>query len=174
MELKYFIILAMVFAAVCAYFYVESTKKGKMQITSEFPNNGDIPPKYTCDGENVAPPLKISNIPPEAKTLAVIVDDPDAPSKTWIHWLLFNVMVTSSEMEIKNGSIGTEGINDFKKIGYGGPCPPSGTHHYHFKVYALPGELALSKGATKEEVEGEIEGRVLSKAELVGLYQKNV
>lgn len=174
MEAKYLILTSLIFIAVCAYLYTGLLRKNNMQITSNFTNNGKIPSIYTCDGENIAPKLKISGIPLEAKTLAIIVDDPDAPAKTWVHWLLFNVQVTSTDMEIEDGATGIEGTNDFKEIGYGGPCPPSGTHRYHFKAYALSDSLDLSKGATREEIEEEMQDKILAQAELVGLYQKNV
>lgn len=161
-------------ALALGYLYFDSAKKDKMEITSIFSNNENIPSKYTCDGENIPPELKVSNIPSEAKTLCLIVDDPDAPTKTWVHWLLFNVPVASTEMEIKESSTGTRGLNDFKETGYGPPCPPSGTHHYHFKVYALSDNLSLPSGSTKEEIEKEMKGKILAKAELIGLYQKNV
>lgn len=143
-----------------------------MEISSEFSNNEKIPVRYTCDGENIVPPLTISNIPSHAKTLVIIIDDPDAPSKTWVHWIIFDIPVSPPEIEIRGNLLGQEGINDFKKIGYSGPCPPSGMHHYHFKVYALGDELALSSGATREEVEGGMKGKILEESELIGIYQK--
>lgn len=143
-----------------------------MEISSEFSDNEKIPAKYTCDGENAVPPLTISSIPSHAKTLVIIVDDPDAPSGTWVHWVIFNIPASPSEMEIKDNSLGEEGINDFKKIGYNGPCPPSGMHHYHFRVYALGDALDLSRGATREEVEVAMKGKILEESEFVGIYQK--
>jgi len=143
-----------------------------MEVSSEFSNNGKIPVRYTCDGEGMIPPLLISNIPSHAKTLVIIVDDPDASSKIWVHWIIFDIPVSPPEMEITNNSLGKEGSNDFKKIGYDGPCPPSGMHHYHFRVYALGGEIGLSRGATREEVESAMKGKILEESELIGLYQK--
>jgi len=143
-----------------------------MKISSEFSDNDKIPINYTCDGKNIIPPLKISDIPSHTKTLTIIVDDPDAPSKTWVHWIIFDIPASPPEMEIKDNSLGKEGINDFKKIGYNGPCPPSGMHHYHFRVYALGDELALSRGATKKEIEAEMKGKILAESELIGIYQK--
>ncbi len=143
-----------------------------MEVISEFYNNEKIPAKYTCDGENVCPPLTISGIPSHAKTLVIIMDDPDASLKVWVHWIIFDIPVSSTELEIKSNLLGKEGINDFEKIGYDVPCPPSGMHHYHFRVYALGDELGLSRGATREEVEAEMKGKILEESELVGLYQK--
>jgi len=143
-----------------------------MEVSSDFSNNDKIPIKYTCDGDNVIPPLTISEIPSHAKTITIIVDDPDAPSKTWVHWIIFDVPASPPEMEIKDSLLRKEGTNDFGKIGYGGPCPPSGMHHYHFRVYALGEELGLSRGATREEVEAGMKGKILAESELVGVYQK--
>ena len=143
-----------------------------MEISSDFSDNDKIPSKYTCDGEDVMPQLVVSGIPSHAKTLAIIVDDPDAPSKTWVHWVIFDIPASPPEMKIKDSSLGKEGMNDFNKVGYNGPCPPSGIHHYHFKVYALGAELALSRGATREEVDAGMKGKILAEAELVGVYQK--
>ncbi len=146
---------------------------GKMKIKSDFENNGNIPTKFTCDGENISPPLEISEIPAEAKTLAIISDDPDAPAGTWVHWVVWNIPVEGDIKTIAEGeSPGTEGKTDFGSIGYGGPCPPSGTHRYFFKVYALDTELDLTKGATKAELEKAMEGHIIDKAELIGLYSR--
>jgi len=135
-----------------------------------FENNGFIPSKYTCDGEDVNPPLRIEGIPEGTKTLALIVDDPDAPMGTWDHWIVWNIPPVE---EIKEDSVpGVEGLNDFNKHSYGGPCPPSGTHRYFFKVYALDTELDLSPNARKEDLEKAMEGHILAKGELVGLYSR--
>lgn len=141
-----------------------------MKISSDFSKK--IPSKYTCTGENISPPLTISDIPAEAKTLAIIVEDPDAPSKTWIHWIAFNIPISSSDMKITEETEKEEGINDFGEIGYGGPCPPSGVHNYHFNVYAIKEELTLSSGATEKEVREEMDGKILDEAKLVATYEK--
>ena len=141
--------------------------------SSAFGTNEKIPSKYTCDGENISPPLTISDIPSEAKTIILILDDPDAPSKTWVHQIAFNIPVAGEILEIpESQTFGTSGINDFNSLGYGGPCPPSGTHRYFFKVFAIDSELDLQEGATKEQVESAMQGRVLDNAELIGLYER--
>jgi len=151
--------------------------EGVVKLTSTaFKEGQPIPATYTCKGVNISPPLEWSGVPKSAKTLAIIADDPDAPSGTWVHWVLYNlpadniglvenVPVTES---LKAG--GFQGKNDFGKIGYGGPCPPSGTHRYFFKIYALDAELPLKAGATKAEVEKAMEGHVVSQGQLMGTY----
>ncbi|OGJ15467.1 hypothetical protein A3K73_04250 [Candidatus Pacearchaeota archaeon RBG_13_36_9] len=144
-----------------------------MKIKTTFENNTKIPEKYTCDGEDTSPPLEISEIPKNAKTLAIVVDDPDAPAGTWLHWTIWNITVTKSALSISEGeSPGTEGKNDFGNIEYGGPCPPSGTHRYFFKVYALDAGLNLEKGSLKKQLEKAMQGHILDRAEIVGLYSK--
>ena len=142
-----------------------------MRLTSpEFEHNGMIPERFTCDGEDVNPTLNIEDIPPETKSLALIVDDPDAPMGTWVHWVVFNIPVTSRIEE--NSAPGKQGLNDFRKLNYGGPCPPSGTHRYFFKLYALDSELDLEEGVRKEDVETAMQGHILAQAELIGLYRR--
>lgn len=145
-----------------------------MQLTSStFKDNQFIPSKYTCDGENLNPPLEISEVPANAKSLVLIVDDPDAPNGNFTHWLLWNISPSIKEIregETPQGAV--EGLNDFGKNSYGGPCPPSGVHHYHFKLYALDTILELNSSATKEDLEKAIKDHVLDSAELIGLYQR--
>ncbi len=147
-----------------------------MQITSnDFLNNGEIPSEYACDGENVNPFLRISEISEQAKNLVLIVDDPDAPGRTWVHWIVFNIPIFGKELKIQEDSIPQGGIlgqNDFKKLDYGGPCPPFGTHHYFFKVYALDSRLDLKEGATKKQVEEAMKNHIISSVNLVGLYSR--
>ena len=136
----------------------------------DFENNAFIPKKFTCIGEDINPTLIIENIPKEAKTLALIFDDPDAPMGTWVHWVVFDIPVV---LRIEEDSIpGKQGINNFGRLNYGGPCPPSGTHRYFFKVYALDAELNLEEGITKIELEKAMAGHILAKAELIGLFKK--
>lgn len=152
----------------------EVMKMGEMRISSDaFAHNGIIPVKYTCDGNDVSPPLKIENIPPGTRSLALIVDDPDAPRGTWVHWVVWNIdpkTVEIGENTVPRGSV--QGINDFEKRDYGGPCPPSGTHRYFFKLYALDTLLNFSSDAGKAGLEKAMKGHILSEAQLVGLYKR--
>ncbi len=145
-----------------------------MKITSlAFDHNAKIPSKYTCDGDNINPPLEFVDVPENAKSLVLIVDDPDASGKTWVHWVVYSINPEVTEVEedsLPEG--GTEGMTDFGKPGYGGPCPPSGTHRYFFKLYALHTTLDLPKNATKAMVEEKMEGHIIDKAELIGLYNR--
>jgi len=141
--------------------------------SSAFKNNSLVPQKYTCDGENVNPPLLISGVSKEAKSLVLIVDDPDAPMGTFTHWTVWNIDPKISEIKENSVPLGAnEGITDFRKIGYGGPCPPSGTHRYFFKLYSLDQKLDLSSGARRSDLEKAMEGHILEKAELMGLYSR--
>lgn len=144
-----------------------------MDIASvEFENNESIPSKFTCQGDGINPELKISGVPSNAKSLVLIVDDPDAPIGTFTHWVVWNIDPKISI--IKENSIpGTEGSNSIGKTGYIGPCPPSGTHRYLFKLYALDSMLDLHTGADKSQLEAEVARHELARAELVGTYQKN-
>jgi len=142
-----------------------------MILTSPaFENNKNIPSRFTCDGEGKNPPLKIDKIPNDAKSLVLIVDDPDAPMGTFVHWVVYDIPVMSS---IEEGSVpGKQGMNTARGTAWVSPCPPSGTHRYIFKVYALDGELGLKEGAAKAAVEKAMEGHILDKAELTGLYKR--
>jgi len=135
-----------------------------------FKPDGMIPSEYTCDGININPPLDIKDIPQEAKCLAVIVDDPDAPVGTWSHWVVWNIPVTHHIKE--NYLPGKEGINDFQQHHYGGPCPPSGMHHYFFKVYALDALLELSSDTKKMQLEKAMSDHIIGFGELIGLYKR--
>ena len=136
----------------------------------EFENNQFIPAKFTCDGEDINPSLIIEEVPEETKRFTLIVEDPDAPMGTWVHWIVFNIHVTDIIEE--NSVPGTQGTNDFRKLEYGGPCPPSGTHRYFFKLYALDEKLHLEEGCKKKELEKVMEGHILATAELIGLYTR--
>jgi len=136
-----------------------------------FENKKLIPSKYTCDGDDVNPPLTIEGIPDLTKSLILIIDDPDAPMGIWDHWVVWNIPLIGKIGE--NTVPGIEGINDFKKHSYGGPCPPSGTHRYFFKVYALDTKLDLSPNSRKKDVEKAMQNRVLAKGELIGLYHRS-
>lgn len=144
----------------------------QLKVTSTaFQNEENIPSKYTCDGKNVNPPLSIELIPIDAKCLALVVDDPDAPISTWVHWLVWNIPVTH---QIKENEVhGKEGINDFQKHQYSGPCPPSGTHRYFFKIYALDALLDLPGDTKKPGLEKAMSDHILGFGELIGLYSRN-
>jgi Raf kinase inhibitor-like YbhB/YbcL family protein len=136
-----------------------------------FDNNGFIPSRYTCDGKNVNPPLEIDNIPEETESLALIVDDPDAPMGTWDHWIVWNIRPVK---RIEEDQVpGTEGLNDFNKHSYGGPCPPSGTHRYFFKVYALDNTLELNQDSRKKDLEKAMEPHIIGKGVIIGQYKRN-
>ena len=143
-----------------------------------FVPGGKIPGKYTCDGMDISPPLAWTSGPEGTKTFALICDDPDAPMGTWVHWVLFNLPADIIELrenvpperELENGA--KQGMNDFRKIGYGGPCPPGGTHRYYFKLYALDTEINLEAGATKSELLKAMEGHILAEGQLMGRYER--
>jgi Raf kinase inhibitor-like YbhB/YbcL family protein len=150
--------------------------------SSAFVHNGDMPVRLTCDGQDLSPPLSWSGVPDGAKSLALIVDDPDAPDPkapkmTWVHWVLYNLPPTSSGLSegISTGSLppGTaDGTNDWKRTGYGGPCPPIGRHRYFHKLYALDVVLPDLHKPTKAQLEKAMQGHILAQAELIGLYQR--
>lgn len=138
-------------------------------FSSVFENNESIPVAYTCDGENINPPLQFSGIPDDAKILVLIVDDPDATEGVFTHWIVWNINPESNIME--NSVPGIEGENSFGEVSYGGPCPPSDTtHRYIFGVYALDTELNLDGGANRQNLESAMDGHILAKGELIGLY----
>ncbi len=146
-----------------------------MQITSSaFSNNQDIPSKYTCEGENISPPLTFHDIPQGSKSLVLIVEDPDAPATPWVHWLVFNI--NPEETEVNENDIplgGIEGSANGGTPGYEGPCPPEGIHHYQFKLYALDKTLDIPASSTREDVLHQMNGHILDQATLTGLYQKS-
>ncbi len=142
-------------------------------LSTAFQNNNLIPAKYTCDGKNINPPLQIIDVPENSKSLALIMDDPDSPIGTWLHWSLWNI--DPQTKIIKENSVpqnARQGITNFGHIGYGGPCPGSGLHHYHFKLYALSAIPDLSEGATLGELQNFINSHTIAAADLVGLYSR--
>lgn len=168
------IIVGLIGSTLCAECPMNRRKSGgvKLNITSSaFGNNQLMPLKYTCDGDNVNPPLQLSGIPATAKSLALIVDDPDAPKKTFVHWVVWNIPPSTTSIA-ENSVPGDEGMNDFGKPGFGGACPPSGTHRYFFKIFALDTMLNLQEKATKADLETAMNSHVLAKAELIGLYER--
>ncbi len=162
----------------------ETAKGGhRMEITSPaFPPNGEIPPQFTCEGQDLSPALTWSGVPTRAKSLAIVVDDPDAPDPnapkmTWVHWVLYNLPVSATGLpesvkskDLPKGAL--EGKNDWKRTGYGGPCPPIGRHRYYFNLYALDTVLPDLNEPTKAQLEKAMEGHVLAAAEMIGTYQK--
>jgi Raf kinase inhibitor-like YbhB/YbcL family protein len=138
--------------------------------SASFEQGGLIPKKFTCEGSNINPGISISNVPKKAKSLAMIMEDPDAPMGTWTHWVVWNMAVKGDIVE--NSGPGTQGINSSSRVGYIGPCPPSGTHRYFFRVYALDRKLDLAEGATRSDLEREMRGHIVADGELMGKYSK--
>jgi Raf kinase inhibitor-like YbhB/YbcL family protein len=185
---KWVIFLLAVAVLVFAYVGVKYVLKGgieekeivvnsvgfNMKITSSaFDNNQSISSKYTCNGENVSPPLEFLDVPEKTKSLVLIVDDPDAPVGTWAHWVVYNIGPNVGE--VKENSVpagGAEGVTSFGRAEYGGPCPPQGVHRYFFKLYALNKTLSFEGKVDKEAVMEAMKGAVIDKAELVGLYSQ--
>jgi hypothetical protein len=145
-----------------------------MKLTSPaFEANGSIPSQYTCDGQNVSPPLMIGEVPLAAKSLALIVDDPDAPAGDWVHWLVWNIDPKTAEIgEGKVPAGAAQGRTDFGNNRWGGPCPPSGVHHYQFKLYALDSTLDLPETTTKNDLEKAMAPHTLERFTLVGTYRR--
>ncbi|MHC4271210.1 MAG: YbhB/YbcL family Raf kinase inhibitor-like protein [Planctomycetota bacterium] len=151
----------------------------EIKVTSSaFEEGGMIPPIYTCDGQDISPPLEWEGIPEETKSIALISDDPDAPMGTWVHWVLYNLPADINQLEegipadeiLPNGA--KQGTTDFGRIGYGGPCPPDGTHRYFFKVYALDSQVEPAPSATKEQLLTSMEGHILAQGQLMGKYRR--
>jgi len=151
----------------------------EIKITSSaFEEGGMIPRKYTCDGANISPPLAWDSVPEETKTLALIGDDPDAPMGTWVHWVVYALPPDLRELPedipptetLENGA--QQGTNDFRKIGYGGPCPPGGTHRYYFKLYALDITLDRDPGMTKADLLKAMNGHILAEGRVMGKYKR--
>lgn len=146
--------------------------------TTAFDPGGMIPARFTCDGDDISPALSWQDLPAGAASLAIICDDPDAPAGTWVHWVYYDIPVQVSSLPAgvpnleRPASGGVQGINDFRKLGYGGPCPPGGTHRYFFNLYALDSVLGLAPGATKKQLLKAMAGHVLEHAELMGRYKR--
>lgn len=140
--------------------------------SSAFENEGAIPSEYTCDGADVSPSLTFSAIPENTKSLALIMDDPDAPVGTWVHWLVWNIPPNITGFSKGENITYPQGKNDFGKLDYGGPCPPSGTHRYFFKLYALDTTLKLNEGSTKKQLESAMSGHIIEEAQLMGTYSR--
>jgi len=161
--------LAILFAAIVSLAAGGTT----MKITSSaFHEGSNIPSKFTCDGSDASPPLQITGVPSEAKSLVLIADDPDAPSGLFTHWLVWNIPPQTSSIAEGSAPKGVHGANDFGKSGYGSPCPPSGTHRYSFKIFALDSALELRSGAKRSQVDAAMKGHVIAQGELVGRYAR--
>jgi Raf kinase inhibitor-like YbhB/YbcL family protein len=150
--------------------------RARLQVSSpSFRNETPIPTRFSCDAEDVSPPLRFTSVPAEAKTLAWIMDDPDAPAGTWVHWLVWDVPATTRDID-DDADVqrlgGTEGKNGWGRIGYGGPCPPRGRHRYYFRVYALDTTLGLKTGSDRAELEKAMQGHVLGDGVLMGTYER--
>jgi Raf kinase inhibitor-like YbhB/YbcL family protein len=157
---------------------IKGCKMSIKLISTAFQEGGTIPEKFACDGEDLSPPLNWEGVPDDTKSLALILDDPDAPAGTWVHWVVYNLPPTIEglsegvipEREIKGG--GFQGMNDFRKIGYGGPCPPEGEHRYFFKLYALDTLFPFAAGVTKAQLMIAMEGHVIEETHLMGRYRR--
>lgn len=153
----------------------EVRKMTTLTITSTaFAWNGAIPAKYTCDGGDMNPPLAIAGVPDGTKSLALIMDDPDAPVEIWVHWVVWSISPETREIgerSVPSGAV--QGLNSWSRPDYGGPCPPSGTHRYFFKVYALDAILNLKPSSTKADLEKAMAGHILAKGELMGIYRSS-
>ena len=177
MKLNYFLFLILT-----TFFIISCTPQQEQQTISEvinmkltssaFTHNGAISSEYTCDGADSSPQLVISDVPANAKSLALIMDDPDAPVGTWDHWVVFNIPPSTKEISKGTEPNGVAGRNSWGRTGYGGPCPPSGTHRYFCKLYALDIMLNLPQGATKKDLEKAMQGHIIAKAELMGTYKR--
>ena len=146
-------------------------------MSPAFEHEGKIPSKYTCDGENISPPLTVSDVPPETKSLALIMDDPDVPKHLrsdgmWDHWVVFNIPASMRDIKEGNEPDGIHGIGTGGNMNYFGPCPPDREHRYFFKLYALDTELDLPEKATKQQLEKAMENHIIEKAELMGKYER--
>jgi len=144
-----------------------------MKITSSaFQEGGNIPSKFTCDGSDLSPPLQITGVPSEAKTLVLIADDPDAPGGLFTHWLAWNIPPQTNSIAEGSAPKGVQGTNDFGNSGYRGPCPPPGVHRYSFKVLALDRELDLGSGAKRSQLDAAMRGHIIAQGELMGRYSR--
>ena len=180
------ILLPLVSATAClavalgagGFFSGAAAGEGMQLLSPAFEMGGLIPSKYTCDGADISPPIRWSSIPSQAESLALICDDPDAPAGTWVHWVYYDIPVGAEGLpenipsEEDPNAGGRQGRNSFRKIGYGGPCPPGGTHRYVFTLYALDTMLGLPPGVEKDRLLKSMGGHVIEKAQLVGRYER--
>jgi Raf kinase inhibitor-like YbhB/YbcL family protein len=184
MKIAWFSNSLLIVLSIHSFTYAEKEVELDMILISpDFKEQGTIPEKHTCDGEDISPALSWSDVPSGTKSFVLIVDDPDAPDPaapkmTWVHWVLYNIPVNTDSLtqgiepnELPKGTL--EGLNDWERTGYGGPCPPIGRHRYFHKLYALDTVLPDLGEPTKTEIENAMEGHVISKAQLIGVYQRN-
>lgn len=166
-------VILLVLGMVVPHHTLAAETKTMLSISSPaFKHNESIPKKYTCDGENISPPLKIKNIPKNTKSLALILDDPDAPSGTFTHWIAWHISPKKTQIsEGEKGKI-SEGLNGLSQKGYFGPCPPTGTHHYHFKLYALDSDVDISEKSKKKDLIAAIKSHTIQSATLIGKYSR--
>jgi Raf kinase inhibitor-like YbhB/YbcL family protein len=175
------LLMALLLCGVFQGWAFSKDKVGELQVISPaFLHGGNIPKKYTCDGKDISPPLKLGSVPEGTKSIALIMDDPDAPGRTWIHWVLFNLAPNTKELpeampaksKLEKGAI--HGLSSWgrRKIGYGGPCPPSGTHRYFFKVYALDKVIERNFRTTKVQLLKAMQDHILAQGELMGTYRR--
>ncbi len=176
--LRFVLILVIVTASLSLYSFMAAGKEAKMTeafrlSSTVFENNGSIPLKFTCDGMDINPPLLVYGVPAGAKSLALIVDDPDAPRGIWVHWVVWNIDPKTTEVRedsVPKGAV--QGMNDFRKHDYGGPCPPSGTHRYFFKLYALDAQLTIGPNSEKTALEKAMQGHIISQTQIMGTYKR--
>ena len=167
-----------VFLAGCKGNHAAPAVEGEMDMTIQitsiaFTEGNKIPRIYSCDDQNISPPLAWTGVPTSTVSLALIMDDPDAPSGTWVHWVLYNLPPDLTSLEQGKTGSGTDGKNDFNRLGYGGPCPPRGSNHrYMIKIYALDTRLDLKSGANKTQVESAMRGHILAQGQLIGRYSR--
>ena len=181
MKKKIYLLISMIIIFICIFstLPLAGAEGGTMELISPaFDEGGMIPGRYTCDGADVSPPLKWNALPRGTKSLAIICDDPDAPVGNWVHWVYYDIPAGTEGLSEKVATDdrpaegGTQGLNDFRKIGYGGPCPPGGTHRYYFKLYALDTTLNLSSGATKKQLLKAMENHIIGQTQLMGKYRR--
>ena len=171
--LKYLFVIFLFFIIGCSLEKSEQKGGYNMKLTSPAFNEGEkIPSEYTCDGEDINPELIISDVPENTKSLALIMDDPDAPMGIWVHWVIWDIQPGTIKISKGEKITFPQGMTDFKKQEYGGPCPPSGTHRYFFKLYALDIKLNLDSGANKKDLEKAMQGHILAQAQLMGKYSR--
>lgn len=180
MQIRVFVLTALILSLFLSFSYAAEGKGKTMKIivaSRGFKDGGMIPDRYSGKGDDVSPPITWSMLPKKTKSVALICDDPDAPAKPWVHWVIFNIPPgdgglaenTAKREKIFNGAL--QGINGSKQLGYEGPFPPSGIHRYYFRVYALDTMLNLKPGVTKEDLEAAMQGHILGTGELMGKYE---